>query len=245
MRVPMFLQAILAAVVAYLIFRYGIRPPIPSSLLSMYMAVALAAILLYATSDEAFLQDFMRPIWAVLRAETLFTQVTRAIVFVLLPLGVASFVFAKAIPKVEAPAELRVIHPAPPTSIDFKGKPFVLKDYPENPLRKEKEKHIAEGSAIYYQNCHFCHGDNLDGRGMFAQGFNPPPANFVDPGTIAQLQESFLFWRISKGAPGLPNESTPWSSAMPIWENYLTDEEIWKVILFLYEATGSHPRTWE
>jgi mono/diheme cytochrome c family protein len=32
---------------------------------------------------------------------------------------------------------------------------------------------------------------------------------------------------------------------MPAWEDYLTEEEIWAVILFLYEQTGRHPRTWE
>ena len=30
---------------------------------------------------------------------------------------------------------------------------------------------------------------------------------------------------------------------MPVWENYLTQEEIWDVILFLSEYTGFQPRT--
>jgi mono/diheme cytochrome c family protein len=64
-------------------------------------------------------------------------------------------------------------------------------------------------------------------------------------GTIAQLTESFVFWRIAKGGVGLPREGAPWNSAMPAWEDYLTEEEIWAVILFLYEQTGRHPRTWE
>ena len=80
---------------------------------------------------------------------------------------------------------------------------------------------------------------------MFSHVFNPTPANFIDPGTIAMLQESFLFWRVAKGGPGLPNESTPWSSAMPPWEEHLTTDEIWKVILFEYWYTGWHPRTFD
>jgi mono/diheme cytochrome c family protein len=91
----------------------------------------------------------------------------------------------------------------------------------------------------------YCHGDNLDGRGHFAYGFNPPPANFQDPGTIAMLQEAFLFWRIAKGGPGLPKESTPWNSVMPAWEDRLTEEQIWQVIMYLYDATGQQPRRWE
>jgi hypothetical protein len=71
------------------------------------------------------------------------------------------------------------------------------------------------------------------------------PANFQDQGTIAQLSESFVFWRIAKGGVGLPAEGTPWNSAMPAWEDMLTAEEIWAVTLFLYEQTGWEPRVME
>jgi mono/diheme cytochrome c family protein len=54
-----------------------------------------------------------------------------------------------------------------------------------------------------------------------------------------------VFWRIAKGGVGLPNEGAPWNSAMPAWEDYLTEEEIWSVIIFLYEQTGWHPRALE
>ncbi|NIP59075.1 MAG: cytochrome c [Gemmatimonadetes bacterium] len=32
---------------------------------------------------------------------------------------------------------------------------------------------------------------------------------------------------------------------MPAWEDFLTEDEIWSVIIFLYEQTGLTPRTWE
>ena len=64
-------------------------------------------------------------------------------------------------------------------------------------------------------------------------------------GTIAQLTESFVFWRIAKGGPGLPREGGPWNSAMPIWEDFLSADDIWSVTLFLYEQAGVSPRTWE
>ena len=59
------------------------------------------------------------------------------------------------------------------------------------------------------------------------------------------LQEAYLFWRIAKGGPGLPKESTPWNSVMPAWEERLTEEQIWQVIMYLYDATGQQPRRWE
>jgi hypothetical protein len=54
--------------------------------------------------------------------------------------------------------------------------------------------------------------------------------------TIALLRDTFLFWRISKGGPGLPEEGGPWDTAMPAWEKFLKEDEIWDVILFLYDS---------
>ena len=107
------------------------------------------------------------------------------------------------------------------------------------------KKHVAAGGETYIKNCVYCHGDNLDGHGQFAPALSPPPADFQDPGTIAMLQEAYLFWRIAKGGPGLPRESTPWNSAMPAWEDRLSEEQIWQVIMYLYDATGQQPRRWE
>ncbi len=64
-----------------------------------------------------------------------------------------------------------------------------------------------------------------------------------DPLIIPILQEGFLFWRIAKGAPGLPEEGGPWDSAMPAWESFLSEEEMWNVITFLTEFTGYPPRS--
>ena len=140
-------------------------------------------------------------------------------------------------PKIEPPISMRVIHPAPP--------PEVASFY--NELRDDEAnlpRNIKEGARIYYENCHYCHGDKWHGKGHFAHVFNPAPATF-DETTIGMLQESYVFWRVSTGGPGLPNEATPWDSAMPIWEDMLTEEERWQVILYLYDATGNKPRTWE
>jgi len=44
------------------------------------------------------------------------------------------------------------------------------------------------------------------------------------------------------GSPGLPPEGQGWNSAMPAWEGTLSEEEIWQVILYLYDATNQRPR---
>ena len=85
----------------------------------------------------------------------------------------------------------------------------------------------------------------MAGNGMFVHGLDPIPTNFADAGTIAMLQETFLFWRIAKGGPGLPEEGGPWDTAMPAWEKFLKEDEMWEAILFLYDFTGQRPRARE
>jgi mono/diheme cytochrome c family protein len=237
--------AIAALLAGHLALKYGIRPPVPSNLLYAYTVIIGIAIYVYLASDTSRWQDFSMPLLRLFSARE--TRIARGILFVVLPLSVGWLVYAWGGGSSQLPAELRTVHPTPPGQITVRGKSFALIGL-ENPLRKEPEKltqYTDEGKVIYFQNCFFCHGDNLDGSGHFAAGFIPSPANFVDVGTIAQLQESYVFWRIAKGGPGLPPESHPWNSAMPVWENFLSEEEIWKVVLYIYAGSGQAPRTWE
>jgi mono/diheme cytochrome c family protein len=238
-------QSALILVVAFCILRFGIRPPAPWSVLTLYMAIVLIAVLVFASSDSDSWRDFMRPIRATLTERRLLPL--RVALMIAIPLLLGYYAYTQAAARPQAPPELRAVHPAPPTAIQFRGKEIAISGF-ENPLRKDQanfKKNVAAGGEIYIKNCMFCHGDNLDGQGHFAAGFNPPPANFQDPGTIAMLQEAYLFWRIAKGGPGLPKESTPWNSVMPAWEDRLTEEQIWQVIMYLYDATGQQPRRWE
>ena len=82
--------------------------------------------------------------------------------------------------------------------------------------------------ATYYKQCFFCHADALGGDGMYAHGLNPAPANFIDQGVLPNFQETFFFWRIAKGGPGMPDEGGPGDSAMPEWERFLSNEEMWR-----------------
>jgi mono/diheme cytochrome c family protein len=209
------------------------------------MAIVLVAVLVYVSSDSDSWRAFLEPIRSTLVDDS--KRPLRLAIMVLFPILAGYYAYTQASQSIEAPPELRAVHPAPPASISFRGKTIDIQGL-DNPLRKDSanfQKHVREGGEIYSKDCVYCHGDNLDGKGHFAHAFNPLPADFTDPGTIAMLQESYLFWRIAKGGPGLPKESTPWNSAMPAWEDRLSEEEIWKVILYLYEAAGVQPRRWE
>ena len=240
-----FVQAVLILVIAFGLLRFGIRPPAPWSVLTIYMMIVFLAVLVYVSSDADSWRSFVRPMWSTLVDPD--KRVVRLGLLVVLPLLLGYYAYSQAAAKPQAPAELRAVHPAPPGSIQFRGKEINISGF-DNPLRKNQatfKEHAAKGGEIYIRNCMYCHGDNLDGKGHFAKGFDPPPANFQDPGTIAMLQEAYLFWRIAKGGPGLPKESTPWNSVMPAWEDRLSEEQIWQVIMYLYDATGQQPRRWE
>lgn len=249
-----FWQALLVLAVAFLLFEFGIAfvppllgvrsAPIPRSVLLQYMMTVLVGVLLYVSDNEARWALFKAPLHALLVDPG--KRLWRGTFMVAAPVLVALLTFDQLRPTVAAPPSLRSIHPAPPSQISFRGKAMTLSGL-ENPLRAggPTAEALAVGKRVYYQNCMACHGDALDGRGHYAHGFNPAPLDLTDNGTLPQLTESFVFWRIAKGGPGLPKEGTPWNSAMPAWEDFLSEEEIWSVVLFLYEQTGRHPRTWE
>lgn len=233
-------------VALYLALSFGIDPPLPTSIIALFMAILTLALIAYLSADSEELEAARHTIVSFM-TEKRYT-VPLLIVVVALPLLVAFKVYSDMTKPPQPPNTSRTIHPPPPPSINFKGTTIDLATG-NNPYRGLEDsdpaafaQHLDNGRRIYFENCFYCHGDNMQGRGMFAHGYNPIPANFNDPTTIAMLQESYLFWRIAKGAPGLPNESTPWASAMPAWETFLTEEEIWDVILYLYEFTGYEPR---
>jgi mono/diheme cytochrome c family protein len=249
-----FRQAVAILGVAYLLIEFGIpnipplfgvaSAPVPNTVVLQYLLTVAVGILLWVSDNENRWTEFKRPIHDVLVRPD--RKMARRALLVVVPVLVAFVAYERARPNMSAPPSFRAIHPAPPTTMPFQAETIELTGL-ENPLRSvgSLEEHYEEGKRVYYQNCLACHGDGLQGRGHYASGFNPAPLNFQDVGTIAQLTESFVFWRIAKGGPGLPNEGTPWNSAMPAWEDFLTADEIWSVIIFLYEQTGHSPRTWE
>ncbi|MDT8281553.1 MAG: c-type cytochrome [Gammaproteobacteria bacterium] len=252
-----FWQALLVIAAAYLIFDNAFPPLLPRTLMIQYMIITVAGVLLYFSFEEQRWTEFKAPILAVLRQDR--TWPLRWLLLVAIPGVVGITVYDQVKPSFEAPVELRQVHPAPPSRLKVFGKNHDLSTL-ENPVRAQVLEQlgsdraaaldtyngaVSAGREVYFKNCFYCHGDLLDGQGPFADAFNPLPANFQDVGTIAQLQEAFLFWRIATGGPGLPKEGTPWNSAMPVWHEMLEEEDVWNVITFLYDYVGQVPRMWD
>jgi DMSO reductase family type II enzyme heme b subunit len=90
---------------------------------------------------------------------------------------------------------------------------------------------VTSGKAIYGQNCVQCHGDKLDGNGHLSQGYTPRPSDLRMENNKRSQAE--LFWRITAGGPGLPLASAPWHSAMPAFDELLSETELWQVVTYL------------
>jgi hypothetical protein len=231
----------------YVLLRFGFTAPIPASVVSIYMGIVSLAILAYVSSSQERRQEISRPLVRFM-TEKRYAALLGATVVAIPALAAANVYVQMSVP-IQPPLFSRTVHPASPSEITVHDKRIDL-DRGENPFRQletsnpaEFRKHVENGRRVYYQNCVFCHGDNMSANGMFVHGLDPLPTNFHD--TIPQLRETFLFWRIAKGGPGLPEEGGPWDTAMPAWEQFLKEDEMWDAILFLYDFTGLRPRARE
>jgi mono/diheme cytochrome c family protein len=245
LRAGMFVWAVAWWCAIWIAVQYGFATPVPGSVVRLYMGIATLAIVAYVSSSAERWRDTTRPIVRLIVEPRL--RLALLVVLVLVPGLVAFNVWRSLTVQVEAPSFGRTVHPAPPSEITVHDEPvnLITADQPYDAAHLSPEQHaahLANGRRVYYQNCFFCHGDGMAGDGMYAYGLNPLPTNFTDVGVLPNLQSSFVFWRIAKGGPGLPEEGGPWDTAMPAWERFLTIEEIWDVNLFLYEFNGLRPR---
>jgi mono/diheme cytochrome c family protein len=233
----------------YLFFRFGFAAPIPASVISIYMGIISIALLAFVSSSFERREEISRPLIRLMTEKKYFPLLVAMVLAI--PALAAANVYVQMNVPLEPPFFPRTVHPASPPEITIENKKIAI-ETGDSPFRQlevshpqDFRKHVENGRRVYYQNCVFCHGDNLGGNGMFVHGLDPIPTNFADGDTIANLRETFLFWRAAKGGPGLPEEGGPWDSAMPAWEKFLKEDEIWDVLLFIYDFTGERPRALE
>jgi len=249
LKIPLLVWVSVWWMAIYLVLSQGFTAPLPVSIISKYMMIVSLSLLVYIVSDRERLRAVKEPLVSFMTDKKY--AMPLMIVLIILPLLVAYKVYSNTQVEILAPGFSRSAHPAPPNTINFAGKTIDL-IRGSNPFRKYEKsdkpkfvEHVKKGKNIFYQNCFYCHGDALQGQGLYAYGLDPLPTNFQDPATIGMLQEGFLFWRIAEGGIGLPNEGGPWASAMPAWKDFLSEDDIWNVILFLYDYTGNKPRAVE
>jgi cbb3-type cytochrome c oxidase subunit III len=157
-------------------------------------------------------------------------EIIRSKIYIFLAAASLSFLHTSNTFAFGAPSESDM-----PQSIKVNGKNISLQNL-TSPIAGSSQT-LRDGASIYTKNCILCHGDLLDGKGLYGESFYPSPANFLLTQSILSKPKSYSYWRIMKGGPGLPRKFEPWNSAMPSWEGVLTEEQIWKVIHFIYEKS--------
>ncbi|MDP6111581.1 MAG: cytochrome c [Planctomycetota bacterium] len=265
-------MCVLTLVIIYLLLDLGVpwllkvklhreaMVPTPSTLMQWFMALGVIACFIYVTSSDVRLRDFLlffRP------GGKGAGELVRNAILVAFPLVVAWTTFSLLNPGAAAPVELRVQHPSsvpekyrtlenpfrnPTTEMLAKFKEEKGLDLEGDALATAFEQScIEEGRILYQATCRVCHGTKADGNGPFSRGYRLRPVDFTIKDTIATLVESVVFWRIKEGGSkhagsGLPNESSPWDSAMPAWKKDFTDDQIWKIIMAEYDTAHVQPR---
>ncbi|MBC8159063.1 MAG: c-type cytochrome [Alphaproteobacteria bacterium] len=105
---------------------------------------------------------------------------------------------------------------------------FMMNGVPEkyakvlNPLPATNEI-IAEGRALYNDNCAICHGAKGLGDGEGAEDLDPKPADLLMMTSMPMATDGFFLWSISDGGEAF-------ETAMPAFEEILSEDERWKII---------------
>ncbi len=105
----------------------------------------------------------------------------------------------------------------------------------KNPLESTREN-LDRGESLYQRTaeptaCKVCHGPTGNGFGMMAQGLSPMPRNFSCNETMSKITDGQMFWIIKNGSPG---------TGMPAFKLFLSDEEIWQLILYIRRFSESN-----
>ena len=93
----------------------------------------------------------------------------------------------------------------------------------KNPVADTKEN-VAEGQGHFGHHCQVCHGNDGQNTGVpFAENMSPPIADLASK-EIQAYTDGQLKWIIKHGIQ---------PSGMPAWPDDPTDDEQWKIVLFI------------
>jgi mono/diheme cytochrome c family protein len=98
-----------------------------------------------------------------------------------------------------------------------------------NPLAAD-EATLEAGRRVYTQSCVVCHGDSGNGDGPSAAALDPRPSNIGQlPRMPLFSSDAYLYWTIAEGG-------APIGTAMPVFKNALSAEDIWSVIHYVRDG---------
>lgn len=90
---------------------------------------------------------------------------------------------------------------------------------------------IANGSALFAENCVACHGLQGKGNGVLAKTFAKPPVDMLtEPHTAKHTAGDFFHW-LTYGIP---------DTGMPVFADKLSEEDRWDVVNFLHAMSRGY-----
>ncbi len=252
-----FWQAVMVLVLAWLVIKFGIpyippllgvhSAPAPASVVFEYLMIVFVGMLLYVSADESAGATFKEPIHALLVRPEQRKPARRAA-------GADPGAGRLDHVRSRAPVRIRAAFAAldPPGAariqITFHGKTMTLAGL-TNPLRSNDaaamQQHYEDGKKIYYHNCLPCHGDASRRHGSLRARLQPHPGEL--PGQrhhrAAHRELRVLAHRQGRRRPAARRHTLEFRDAR--MGRLPEENEIWSVIIFLYQQTGWSPRTWE
>ena len=108
-----------AVLFGLLIFYWVVRiyPPLPFSILAIYITGIALGLFGWVSSSETFWKDFTKPILATLDGVNRPARIARGIMVIAIPIAIGLLIFQSMLFVVHEPIELRTYHPAPPAMV--------------------------------------------------------------------------------------------------------------------------------
>jgi hypothetical protein len=133
-----FWQVVSLWLLAFALFKWVIAPPIPFSLLAIYMGLVTAVLLTWISATEQTWVKFKRYLLDTVIGVSVHHRVVRAVVVIGLPILAGAMTYNYIAPStISEPVELRNSHPAPPRTITVHGQVIDLQTT-RNPFRVTK-----------------------------------------------------------------------------------------------------------
>ncbi len=92
---------------------------------------------------------------------------------------------------------------------------------------------VQAGLATYQERCAMCHGGPATDRQPWVAGLNPTPPYLVD--SARHWSKPQLYWIIKHGLK---------MTAMPAWQDVLSDQEVWNTVALLEAMPDLSPEAY-
>ena len=100
----------------------------------------------------------------------------------------------------------------------------------KNPLTATDEN-IAAGRKLFTQNCASCHGEDGKSRTDIAKAMKVKPSDLTGK-AMQGITDGEIYWVVTDGIK---------SAKMPAFKSKASDEERWRMTLYIKHLMGEHP----